>query len=91
MSGTRETYPKKGYSVCKCKKGGFNVMDGLGGFVAGPYQTRSIAEGVGKRKFATPTTERPCLCCRSSFLSEGIGHRICDRCKRNNDYMARGI
>ena len=90
MSGTRETYPKKGYSVCKVA-GGFNVTDGLGGYLAGPYLSRSAAEGVGKRKFAKPTTKRPCLCCTEPFNSEGIGHRICDRCKRNNDYMARGI
>ncbi len=29
-------------------------------------------------------TQRPCLCCRRTFASEGAHHRMCDRCKRGD-------
>ena len=28
----------------------------------------------------TVITERPCMCCRITFSSTGIGHRLCDKC-----------
>lgn len=27
-------------------------------------------------------SRRPCLCCGHVFRSRGLGHRICDTCKR---------
>ena len=40
-----------------------------------------------------PTSSNPqkrknriCMMCRKEFMSEGIGHRICDKCKTTSDY-----
>ncbi len=32
-------------------------------------------------------TERNCLCCGKAFMSEGPHHRLCNACRRKDDYM----
>lgn len=39
-------------------------------------QTLGLAQG------ATRKTQRNCLCCSSSFLSDGPHNRLCSRCRR---------
>lgn len=31
---------------------------------------------------------RPCMCCQTRFMSEGIHNRLCDRCRHQTEGMA---
>lgn len=50
---------------------------------------RAAKMRLGKPKDAPPrpkTTCRPCLVCGKPFASEGIGHRVCDTCKKTANW-----
>lgn len=59
--------------------------------------SRTQAHAVAGRKqkdadAAARRMERPCMCCRQTFLSEGIHNRMCDRCRRlNGEYDPYGL
>ena len=37
------------------------------------------------------TTNRPCMCCKKSFRSTGVGNRLCGTCRHKDDYMAEHL
>lgn len=47
---------------------------------AATASVRQRADDARARK-----TERPCMCCRKPFESEGIHNRLCDTCRRQGD------
>lgn len=47
----------------------------------GPGIIAADEAGTGV-KYINPTArERPCLCCRRPFMSEGPGNRLCSDCR----------
>ncbi len=72
----------------------FAVFDPDGVRISDPVAAREKAIALLKTKQAAADraarrTIRPCLCCGSSFASQGIHNRMCDRCRhQTNSDMA---
>ena len=57
-------------------------------FYASADRAATALEGAQSRTDkARKRIDRPCLCCRSVFASEGIHNRLCDRCRRLGDAL----
>lgn len=72
---------------------GYYVVDDLGRQVTA--FTRNREEAVTRRDVLKTEADaklkrkvRPCLCCQTHFLSEGIHNRMCDRCRHQSEGMA---
>lgn len=67
------------------------VADAEGRIVSGHYVTWEEAyERMETLQNEARLTHRPCICCHTTFLSEGKHNRMCDRCraKATAYYMA---
>lgn len=50
--------------------------------IAGPFVSRNHAlERLEKEKRRTRQKSRHCITCGQSFLSDGPGNRMCDKCR----------
>lgn len=61
-----------------------------GGDVHATLDCRDKAETIrdafqAKDAAAAKRIERPCMCCSTTFLSEGIHNRMCPRCRPRTD------
>lgn len=69
----------------KLHHGKYAIFDN-GTIVRSNYKSYSNAEiglaAYEKRKQKMARQKRPCMTCGNNFMSEGIGNRICDGCKR---------
>lgn len=80
--------------------GKFIILDTEGNKVAGPYKNEGSAEryarewnGVKPSSSADaekPITIRNCMCCQTSFESEGIHNRLCSKCRQGGQAMLEG-
>lgn len=74
--------PINGYIIRKSGKS-YQVLDTANNMISrGKYQTRKQAEERLDRILTNePNAKpRPCIRCRDTFRSAGIGNRICPRC-----------
>jgi hypothetical protein len=87
MSGA---LPRGGHDL-RIRKGreGYTVSyTGDWAVLAGPYATKEAAEAARDRMTVQANTSRRlCMCCAKPFTSSGIGHRLCDVCKRNDGIL----
>ncbi len=81
-----------GFSVRR-EDGTYKVLD-PSGCVAARYAHRDRAEAKADALTRAPhdrAKERPCMCCRRVFRSEGIHNRLCTECRRQTaDHDAWG-
>ncbi len=61
-------------------------LDGMK--VAGPFGQRALAERHrDKLENRQACTERPCISCRTPFMSEGPHHRMCPVCRAHRHVL----
>lgn len=80
--------------------GKFIILDTKGNKVAGPYKNEGSAGRYcrdlnGEKSKAADAegktfTMRNCMCCQTSFESEGIHNRLCSRCRQGGQAMLEG-
>lgn len=92
MSLDTYSMPKAGRLDLRYLGGGeFVVVDSDGRQLSTP-QKRAVAETTRDKKQAALDAKakrgpRACMCCRATFMSDGIHHRLCDRCRRGGDAL----
>lgn len=69
---------------------GYVVLDPKGGRAGGISPFRIQAEQLRDRLQREADAKvkrgpRACLCCRATFVSEGIHHRLCNGCRARSD------
>lgn len=91
--------PKPAFSVKKLPLG-YVVVDAQGKYVSRAFQLEASAQGALTRAIRDAgLRERPCLCCKRPFMSEGIHNRMCPACRNGRaepqqevrPYITRGL
>lgn len=91
--------PKPAFSVKKLPLG-YVVVDAQGKHVSRVFPLEASAVGAMTRAIRDAgLRERPCLCCKRSFMSEGIHNRMCPACRTGRPellqevrpYITRGL
>lgn len=82
-----------GFSV-RCERAEYLVIDPKGRVAARGFRAPDRAEAKAEALARTPDKragDRPCMCCRRVFRSEGIHNRLCTECRRQTaDHDAWG-
>ncbi len=82
MSAQRLTVERDGYGWSVCK-GGLRVR--------GAYSNKGLAEAACDRmEREARCKRRPCITCGETFMSEGPGNRMCDKCRANSTAIFDG-
>ncbi len=85
--------------VACAKRHVYLVVDATGRAVSQEYWEKERAEAAMERIIrAARVVTRPCLCCRTPFLSEGPHNRMCPSCRNTSSdpmqpvrpYIVRG-
>lgn len=76
--------------------GWYRIMGPEGACVGQPYSGKKAAQQAAERMQAAADSrakrgERPCLCCGTTFISEGIHHRLCGLCRHRGDVGSLGL
>ena len=79
------TMPKPAFRV-KELADGYVVVDADGEWVSEVTKSRGAAGRICNGKLAEAGRKnRPCMCCRKVFGSDGPHNRLCDRCRHGDD------
>lgn len=87
-----ESYSKPGKAKFEIKfqtGSGYLVVDDIGRKVGGFFSNLNTAQMrrdslVAEYEAKLSRKVRPCLCCQTKFMSEGIHNRLCDRCRQQS-------
>lgn len=89
---TAPVIPRPPLTVRCLARRSYMVFDAAGAAVSQEYWTKADAEAAKDRlNRAAQMKNRPCICCRKNFLSEGAHNRMCSACRHGNSELHQEV